>query len=289
VEGGGWGAGSFGVVHLLYRRNTLTVQQPHSVPLQFLAETGIVGALLAIGGFVLVATSAGGLTRRLSRGPERLLAAGLFGGVIAYAAHSLYDWDWDIPAVTLPMFMFLGVLVGARRRSLAGAVASRPSATARALSLGALTLWLCAFALSAALPSWSASTAASALVKASSGSPSTLHSAESSAKLASDLDPLSDAGLRVEATIAVHLGRLPRARGYLTQAVGREPTDIQAWQQLAEVDVLMGNARGASVAAQRLLDLDPHGPSAALLRRARVQLARPSRSATAVQTPEGAK
>jgi len=217
---GGWGAGSFGVVHLLYRRNTLTVQQPHSVPLQFLAETGIVGALLAIGGFVLIATSAGGLPRRLSRGPERLLAAGLFGGVIAYAAHSLYDWDWDIPAVTLPMLMFLGVLVGARRRSLAGAVAPRPSATARALSLGALTLWLCAFALSAALPSWSASTAASALVKASSGSPSTLRSAESSAKLASDLDPVSDAGLRVEATIAVHLGRLPRARGYLTQAVG---------------------------------------------------------------------
>ncbi len=286
---GGWGAGSFGVVHLLYRRNTLTVQQPHSVPLQFLAETGIIGALLAITGFVLVATSAGGLPRRLPRGPERLLAAALFGGVIAYAVHSLYDWDWDIPAVTLPVLLFLGVLVGARRRSPAGSAAPRASATARALSLGALTLWLCAFALSAALPSWSASTAASALVKASSGSPATLRSAQSSAKLASDLDPLSDAGLRVEATIAVHLGRLRRARDYLTQAVGREPTDTQAWQQLAEVYVLMGNARGARVAAQRLVALDPHGPAVAVLRRARLLLAPPGGSATAVQTPEPAK
>jgi hypothetical protein len=40
----GWGAGSFGVVHLLYRRDQLSVQQPHSVPLQFLAETGVIGA-----------------------------------------------------------------------------------------------------------------------------------------------------------------------------------------------------------------------------------------------------
>jgi hypothetical protein len=286
---GGWGAGSFGVVHLLYRRNTLTVQQPHSVPLQFLAETGFVGALLAIGGFVLLTTSAARLPRRLPRGPERLLAAALFGGVIAYAVHSLYDWDWDIPAVTLPMFLFLGVLAGARRRSLATPVAPLASATARALALGALTLWLCAFALSAALPSWATSKAASALVNASSGSPATLRSAQSSAKLASELDPLSDAGLRVEATIAVHRGNLLRARTYLTQAVGREPTDAQAWQQLAEVYVLIGDARGAGVAAQRLLALDPHGPAVQVLRRARMQLAPPSGSATAVQTPAPAK
>jgi predicted Zn-dependent protease len=143
--------------------------------------------------------------------------------------------------------------------------------------------------VSAALPSWAASKASSALVKASIGSPAALRSAQSSAKLASELDPLSDAGLRAEATIAVHRGQLPRAREYLTQAVGREPTDAAAWQQLAEVYLLMGDARGASVAAQRLLALDPHGPSVQLLRRARIQLASPSGSATAVETPEPAK
>jgi hypothetical protein len=167
--------------------------------------------------------------------------------------------------------------------------APRPSATARDLSLGALTLWLGAFAISAALPSWSASKAASELVNASSGSPATLRSAQSSAKLAAELDPLSDAGLRAEATIAVRRGQLPRARDYLTQAVGREPTDVQAWQQLAEVHVLIGDARGVGVAAQRLLALDPHRPSVQLLRRAPVQLAPPGGSATAVQTPEPAK
>ena len=37
---GGWGAGSFGTVHLRYRENSLGVQQPHNVELQWLSETG---------------------------------------------------------------------------------------------------------------------------------------------------------------------------------------------------------------------------------------------------------
>ena len=42
---GGWGAGSFPTTHLLYRKPpTLSVRQPHNVPLQLLAETGLIGA-----------------------------------------------------------------------------------------------------------------------------------------------------------------------------------------------------------------------------------------------------
>ncbi|MEY2516158.1 MAG: hypothetical protein QOJ89_3516, partial [bacterium] len=57
---GGWGAGSFPVTHLMYRRVPLDVLQPHNVPLQFLAETGIVGGVLGMGalGFLLFAALA---------------------------------------------------------------------------------------------------------------------------------------------------------------------------------------------------------------------------------------
>ena len=54
----GWGAGSFGVVHLLYRRDRLSVSQPHSVPLQFLSETGLIGGVLAVLAFGLLLTVA---------------------------------------------------------------------------------------------------------------------------------------------------------------------------------------------------------------------------------------
>ena len=285
----GWGAGSFGVVHLLYRRDTLTVQQPHSVPLQFLAETGVVGTLLAIGGFVLLLAGAGGAPRRLPHGSERLLAGALLAGAVAYAVHSLYDWDWDIPALSLPAFLFLGVLVGSRAPTAGALALPRQSVGTRGLALAWMTLWLCAFALSAALPSIAASKASSALVRASSSSPSALQSAQSAAALASDLDPLSDAGLRVEATIAIHRGQLLRARGYLSQAVGREPTDVQAWSQLGEVDALMGDVRGATRAAQRVIELDPRGQAVEVLEHARLLSAPPADSVTATETPPTAK
>jgi Flp pilus assembly protein TadD len=136
------------------------------------------------------------------------------------------------------------------------------------VSLVTVTIWLCAFALSAALPSLAASDAASALVNASSASASTISSAESDAALASRLDPLSDAGPRAQATIAIHRGRFSRARAYLSEAVGREPTDELAWEQLALLYSELGDRQDAEAAARRVAALDPHGQLAHGLARA---------------------
>lgn len=262
---GGWGAGSFPVLHLMYRHNTLPVQQPHNVPLQFLAETGIVGALLAIAAYVLLLRAAASSARNRPRGTRRLLAAALLGAIAAYGIHCLYDWDWNIPAVTLPALVFIGVLAGAasgpRHAGSFGAV----GAPARLLSTALLSLWLCAFVLSAAFPSLAASDANSALVQAASGAPGALRSAEASARSASTLDPLSDAGPRAQATVALHRGQVARARAYLSEAVGRDPSDGQAWEELAFVYSLLGEDRDARIAAQRVVALDPRGPEAQAL------------------------
>ncbi len=281
----GWGAGSFGVVHLLYRRDTLPVQQPHSVPLQFLAETGVVGAVLALAAFALLLRAAAASVRRWAPGPERMLAAALLAGAFAYALHSLYDWDWDIPAVSLPALAFIGVLAGSHRRRDVPKI-DGPGLGARAMWLGALVLWLCVFALSAALPSLAASRASAALVEAASTSPGALRSAQSSAALASSLDPLSDAGLRAEATVALHRSELARARDYLRRAVGRDPSDGLAWSELAEVDYLLRDTPGATLAEQRLVALDPRGQATqSVLRFALLAAAPPWDSATAGRTP----
>jgi hypothetical protein len=282
---GGWGAGSFGVVHLLYRRDTLPVQQPHSVPLQFLAETGIVGAALGIGALLLLLGTAGRSVRRRPPGSERLLAAALLTGAVAYGIHSLYDWDWNIPGVTLPALVFIGVVVGARRASDGPPSPDTPALATRGLRLVALTLWLCVFALSAVLPSLAASKANSALIQAASGSSSALRSAQASAALASSLDPLSDAGMRAEATIAIHRGLLGRARADLHAAVGRDPTDVLAWNQLALVYALLRDTSRATLAAQRVIALDPRGQTAQTLLRSELLAAPPGESAAASQTP----
>jgi O-Antigen ligase len=285
---GGWGAGSFPVVHLLYRRNTLSVTEAHSVPLQFLAETGIVGALLALGAYGLLLASGASAIRRRPAGGERLLAAALLAGASMYAVHACYDWDWDIPGVTLPALMMLGVLAGAsraRRRAPEPAPVSAAYGV-RAFGLGAIALTLCTIALSGALPSLAAGRARDAVVTAARSTPAALASAQSSAELANSLNPLSDAGLLVEAAIAIQRHDLPAARSYLLQAIGRDPTDLQPWEQLVFVDGDLRDTKGAIGARARVVALDPLGAgTTGLAERTELFAAPPNDSATAIPTP----
>jgi hypothetical protein len=291
----GWGAGSFPVVHLLYRRNSLTVQQPHSVPLQWLAETGIVGALLAIGAYGLLTAAGVGSVRRKA-GAERLVASALLAGIAIYGVHSLYDWDWDIPGVTLPALVFIGVLAGAdRRRSAPAALWSRadgagpsapPGPGARAATLLAVAGALVAVALSGVVPSVAAGRASAALVAASGASSSALERARSDAADATRLDPLSDAGLAASATISIESGHLGQARTYLRQAVKRDPYDVRAWHLLALVELGLGSTAGTFNAIQRVVALDPMGPEVkSVSKQVELLLTPPSRSATSRPSP----
>jgi O-Antigen ligase len=290
---GGWGAGSFGVVHLLYRRDTLSVQQPHSVPLQFLAETGIVGAGLGLGALALLLIAGLRAVRRLAGAgsAERSLAVGLLAAAVAYSVHELYDWDWDIPALTIAALVCLGTLGGSlagHRTWARGEVAGGEGGgglAARVLGLGLAALWLSAFAVSVVLPRLASTDAQRALISASSATPSALRSARTLALRASRLDPLSDAGLRAASTISVHQGDLMRARTDLLEAVRRTPTDGSAWQELAFEDFALRDNADGLAASQRALALDPRGAVAiTFAERAMLNRAPPAGSATATPT-----
>jgi hypothetical protein len=281
---GGWGAGSFATIHLLYRHDTLSTTQAHSVPLQFLAETGIVGALLALGAFGLLLAVAVTAVRRLATGRERLLAGALLAGAATYALHATYDWDWAIPGVTLPALVFLGTLAGSAPTG--GGSARRSPRPGRGLALAAVTLVLCVVAFSGVLPSLATGRASAALVSAAQGTPAALALAESDARDASSFDPLSDQGLLVEATIDERRGRLAQARAKLVSAIGREPTDVSAWEQLAILERRLGNDRTELAAAQRMLALDPFDLAARQIAdEAQLPLTPAADSATSGSTP----
>src|SRR3954453_2088467 len=145
---GGWGAGSFGLVHLRYREHPLGVPEPHNVELQWLSETGIVGFVLALGGLMMLFVAAGLRVRHMLPSRERDLAVAVLAAASGWIVHGLVDWDWDIPAVTLPPLIFLGVLAasgGERRRDAAPfAAPDERGFGARAFVLAAVALALCA-------------------------------------------------------------------------------------------------------------------------------------------------
>jgi hypothetical protein len=102
----GVGAGGWAVYWLRYRTITEGAQDAHSLPLQTMAELGLVGlALLAtfLAGIALAARDA------IRVAPAQ--AAGLIAGFVVWVAHAPLDWDWEMPALTLVALGLGGALL----------------------------------------------------------------------------------------------------------------------------------------------------------------------------------
>ncbi len=252
----GYGAGSFPLVHRLYRENTLDVRQPHNVPLEFLSETGLIGAGLALGGLALLAIAAArsGLAR--PGGRERGFAVALLAGAAAWGLHTLVDWDWDIPGVTVPALIFLGVLAarspgtprdGGRRRAGPG--------RGLALALGGAGA---AFVIaSAALPAIAEEMTSDALTQAAKNTEADLTAAGETAALAKRLNPFSVAPVFAQAAIAERGNRPAAAAGLLVEAVERQPDNPDTWARLARFQVLLDDSAGAVRSLIAAARLDP--------------------------------
>jgi hypothetical protein len=260
----GHGAGSFPLLHHQYRQQLLEVRQPHSVPLQLLAETGLVGALLALGGVALLTAGAAGRVRfglRAQRdgvppGREQRYAVALLAAGSAWLVHIWIDWDWDIPGVTLPVLVFFGVLA-ARPRGLPGPALPplRDSALpARAAALALAGLFAAVIAVSAVIPSLATDHTRQARAALAAGD---LIRAGRDAEIARRLNPLAVEPVLVAAQAAQRRGRYQRAADLLAEAVHRQPESPTAWFRIAALEYQRGDYAKMDIAARRTQELDP--------------------------------
>ncbi len=253
----GHGAGSFPLVHRLYRENALEVRQPHNVPLEFLSETGLVGGLLGLGGLALLGVAAARTRRLRAPGREHGYAAALLVGAAAWGVHTLVDWDWDIPGVTLPALIFLGVLAArppGTPRAKAGPVRA-PLGRGTALALGGVVA-VVVIAL-AALPAIAKELTSDALSQASSNTRADLTAAGEKAALAKRLNPYSVDAVFAQAAIAERGNQPAAAAGLLVEAVERQPDNPATWSRLARFQLLIDDPRGARRSLITAIRLDP--------------------------------
>ena len=116
----GAGAGAFRVEWLKRRTVDESVVDAHSLVIETAAELGLVGlAALAL----LLGGSAVAARRAYRAAPE--LAAGPTAVIAVWMTHSLLDWDWEMPAVTLIALACAGALVAAADRAAAPRVTRR--------------------------------------------------------------------------------------------------------------------------------------------------------------------
>jgi hypothetical protein len=96
----GTGAGTFHLLNLHYRKTYLDFTiEPHNLPVQVLAELGLVGFVLLVLACVVL------LRGSLRRSGHELALALLLP---AFLVHSLVDVDWDFVAVAAPAFVAAG-------------------------------------------------------------------------------------------------------------------------------------------------------------------------------------
>jgi hypothetical protein len=129
----GVGAGGWAVWWLRYRSVNEFAEDAHSLPLQTLAELGLVGIVLLGASFVGVA-----LASRDAYRAAPALTAGPLAGLVTYAVHAPLDWDWQMPAVTIVAMVLAGLVVALAeggRWAAAEGPATRPASAERPTEL----------------------------------------------------------------------------------------------------------------------------------------------------------
>jgi hypothetical protein len=244
---GGHGAGAFELVHRRFRDSNIDVREPHNLPLQFAAETGLVGLLLWGGAMAAALLGAWRALARLA-GDDREAALALGIAFPAFLVHGLLDYDWDFVAVCSVVFFVAGFLL----------------ATGRApIRLGREYAWVAVIALVtwAGLYSIAAPRLADARVnRAYSQIESGSNQAAETAKSAHSLNPLSAEPLWAWASAEEAAGRLQPARRLYVRAIELQPLNWETWYQLGLFDRDVLNAVPAYRREfRRAHELDPHG------------------------------
>jgi len=113
----GVGAGGYPEHYFRLRRTVEDVRQPHSLPLQVLAELGLAGALLLLVAAAGTITLLLGARRRCSgAGPAGTLGVAASGMFLFWASHSAVDWIHLLPGLTGGAIGAVAVLGASRAR-----------------------------------------------------------------------------------------------------------------------------------------------------------------------------
>lgn len=237
---GGIGARGFGPLYLQKKESYETPARAHSLPLEVLLETGIIGAILLGGAFLLLFV---GVARK--RATE--VGAAALGALTYFTVHASGDWIWTFPAVGLPLFAFVGIALApdAGRR-----IAGRPAMLAAAVAT--------AFALILMVPPWLSSRLTTSAVQRRTDS--------GQLDWARILDPISVEPLLAEATLAPD----PQAAlAPLEEAVRKQPRAVALRLRLGLAYLDSGRIVDAQAQLRVAQDLFPDSREiAAALRRA---------------------
>ncbi|MGZ6616608.1 MAG: O-antigen ligase family protein [Solirubrobacteraceae bacterium] len=248
---GGSGAGAFQLIWTPRAPYFSSVQNAHSLYVETLADTGLIGLGLLVGFFVLVLGAAVKLSIR-SRYEARVRAAGVTAALIAFYVAAASDWIWQVPAVPAAALLLAAAVLAPRARP-------SPQRSARAalpLRLGVIAIAIAAlFAI--ALPLATVSS-----VRESQSAVATGDSARAlaDARTAVALEP-GAASSQIQLALVLELrGNTSAAVAAARTATRDEPDNWSTWLVRSRLEAEAGHPAAALMAYRRSRSLNPRSP-----------------------------
>jgi hypothetical protein len=260
----GYGPGSFEFVWLPRASQWSYVQNAHSLYVETLAETGLVGLGLLVAFLLAVLIAAlRGLARTT---PERRTrAAAVAAALVAFIVGAGFDWLWQVPVLPVAALLLAAAVlvperaaVSVRRsrrdelptaRRFGGMPGLAPRAAIVVVAAAALVLTGVPLAGTVALRSSQAAARAHNL-------PQALREATTAVSVESD----SASARLQEALVLEQLGRYAAAADQARQATTAEPQNWQTWLVLSRIEAEQGKPRHALADYRRARHLNPRSP-----------------------------
>lgn len=249
----GVGTHNYEATYYQYREENVNwVRQPHMLPLEVLAERGIVGGILFFG-FAGTCLAAGMWKRFSNLNAEGKAQAGaLLAAATYWFVHSSAEWFWQIPAVTLPAMIFLAMLVAPWKRLRDDedvfAPSNRPLRLAGA-GLAVLTLAVVGPLYAADRFRENAQTQENPLL------------AMRGFERAQAMNPLDPNLARLEGDLAFQIGDVPRATQSYARAIRLNPEHYAPYSVLGGLYEQIGQPQRALPLYRKSLQLNPLDPS----------------------------
>ena len=266
----GVGAGGYDKPYFANRTTIEDIRQPHSLPLQVLAELGILGALLLAAAVLVIAAGAWGRIRASRREPVIVAAVGV---VSAWFVHAGVDWMHLLPGLTGVALLGAAVLL----RPPAGTdEAAEVEAEERGRALGhtahrsrgarLLPAIVIAVAITVAAMSLSRQALSELYVtRAQEALASDPSRALVESNRALRIDREAVAAYYAKAAALARFGEGDAARAVLLDATRREPRNFVTWVLLGDLSTRQGDLRAARVEYRRAARLNPRDRALARL------------------------
>jgi O-antigen ligase len=231
----GIGPGTF---EFWWARNSTTpgfVRDAHTLYLETLAETGIVGFVLLAG---LLLWLAGLAVVRALRTTEtlRLWTAAAAGGLAAFLTSAAFEWVWEMAALAMAA-MLLAAVVVAGHDEPSRAVASQPAQTRSPVARAVLVALALAALAAVLVPLASTLATRGSQDAAAQGR---LDVALADSRTAERLQPYGATPHLQQALVLEQAGLLDPAAQAARAATREEPTNWRTWLVLARLDARRG-------------------------------------------------